>query len=163
MLWQKECLRHKRFIQADTIKMNDETTMPNPKTCLECGKPLGAGREDRKYCDDICRTTYNNRRRKENQLKEPATPYQPVSDFQKVFNILLSNRNILEMYELYVQEPYLSRDLVGKGFNPKFFTSEYQMDGVGIFKFCFDYGYHVTESGRVYIMERSEEIFLPYR
>jgi hypothetical protein len=41
----------------------------------------------------------------------------------------------------------------------KYFTSEYAMEGVGVFRFCFDYGYHITETGRVYIIGRPDEIF----
>ena len=139
--------------------MIDETTTENPKNCLECGQPLGAGRSDRKFCNDVCRTAFNNRRREENILKEPAEAFTPNPAFQKIFNILISNRNMLKMYDLYVEQPFLLRDMLGKGFNPKYFTSEYTLEGIGLFKFCFDYGYHITGDGRVYILERPEEIF----
>jgi hypothetical protein len=139
--------------------MIDESLTENPKTCLECGQPLGAGRSDRKFCNDVCRTAFNNRRREENMLREPAAAYLPKPTFQKVFDILVNNRNMLEMYDLYVEQPHLLRDLLGKGFNPKYFTSEYQLESGELFKFCFDYGYHVTDYGRVYILERPEEIF----
>lgn len=133
--------------------------MPKTKTCLECGQPLGAGREDRKYCDDICRTAYNNRRRKENLVNEPETDYRDKPAYQKVYAILLRNRELLELTALFKEEPYTFRDLLGKGLNPKYFTSEYEMPDAGTFRFCFDYGYHVTPEERVYIIERTEEIF----
>jgi hypothetical protein len=130
----------------------------NTKKCLECGEPLGAGRDDRKFCNDICRTAYNNRRRKEHPGRDQARAYGQNPAFDKVFSVLINNRNMLELHDLYVAEPYMLRDLLGKGFNLKYFTSEYAMDGVGVFRFCLDYGYHITESGKVYIIERPEEI-----
>src|ERR1700733_939599 len=117
--------------------MTDPITNENQKICLECGQPLGAGRSDRKFCNDVCRTAFNNRRREENILKEPAEAYTSKPAFQKIFNILISNRDMLEMYDLYVEQPYLLRDLLGKGFNPKYFTSEYSLEGGELFKFCF--------------------------
>jgi len=62
------------------------------------------------------------------------------------------------MFDLYKEPPYIFRDLLGKGFNPKYFTSECLIGGLA-FKFCFDYGYHVTENGQVYIEENRQEIF----
>lgn len=139
--------------------MKEDTISENVKTCLECSEPLGAGRDDRKFCNDICRTAYNNRRRRGIVLKDPAETQGQDPIFQKIFSVIASNRDLLEMHDLYVPEPYLLRDLLGKGLNLKYFTSEYVLDGVGVFKFCLDYGYHVTESGKVYILERPEEIF----
>ncbi|NVM66694.1 putative nucleic acid-binding Zn ribbon protein [Mucilaginibacter sp. SG538B] len=130
----------------------------NEKTCLECGQPLGAGRDDRKFCNDICRTAYNNRRRKGNQ-KEPEADHRDSPNFRKIYEILLSNRELLMMHSLYKDEPYMLRDLLGKGLNLKYFTSQYEMPEVGTFNFCFDYGYHITSTGRVYIEENVQEIF----
>jgi hypothetical protein len=138
--------------------MNELVISGNSKNCLECGEALGAGRDDRKFCNDICRTAYNNRRRKEHSARGRGQAYGQNPAFDKIFSVLISNRNMLELYDQYVAEPYMLRDLLGKGFNLKYFTSEYVMDGVGVFRFCLDYGYHITESGKVYIIERPEEI-----
>jgi predicted nucleic acid-binding Zn ribbon protein len=129
------------------------------KLCLECNEPLGPGREDRKFCNDVCRTAYNNRRRKEPAGKEPAEPSGDNPAFQHIYQILVKNRDTLMFYDCYKEEPHTIRDLQGHGFNLKYFTSEYHMEDIGIFKFCFDYGYHITEIGRVYIIEHSDEIF----
>lgn len=138
--------------------MNEISTTAHTKTCLECGQPLSAGREDRKYCNDICRTAYNNRRRKDEVTKTPGIQPSDNAQFQKIYGILLANRTTLMMWEHYNEPPYLLRDLLGKSFNLKYFTSECEIGGL-LFKFCFDYGYHVTPQGRVYIEERSSETF----
>ena len=138
--------------------MSEDKLVEPSRVCVECGKPVGPGRKDKKFCHDSCRTAYNNRRR-EQLLKAPAEAYTTKPAFQKVFDILINNRNLLEMHDLFVDQPYLLRDLLGQGFNPKYFTSEYTLKGGELFKFCFDFGYHTTTDGRVYILERPEEIF----
>ncbi|MDO3641341.1 hypothetical protein [Mucilaginibacter sp. L3T2-6] len=139
--------------------MNEINSEKPIKTCLECGDPLGPGREDRKFCNDICRTAYNNRRRKEPGREKPDKTSSENPAFQQVYQILVKNREILMLHDYYKEEPYFLRDLQGHGFNLKYFTSEYTLEGTGIFKFCFDYGYHIKESGRVYILKRPDEIF----
>lgn len=136
--------------------MKEDNPQSATKTCSECGNPLGPGRSDRKFCNDICRTAYNNRRRGDS-IAEPVISYRQEA-FEKIFKILTTNQEMLMMYDIYKEPPYMFRDLLGKGFNPKYFTSERLIEGL-LFKFCFDYGYHVTESGQVYIEESSEEIF----
>jgi predicted nucleic acid-binding Zn ribbon protein len=138
--------------------MNEINTEKPAKLCLECGDPLGPGREDRKFCNDVCRTAYNNRRRKEPSAQQPETSEDNPA-FQQVYQILVKNREILMLHDYYKEEPYQQRDLQGLGFNLKYFTSECTQEGIGIFKFCFDYGYHITGTGRVYIIERPDEIF----
>jgi predicted nucleic acid-binding Zn ribbon protein len=39
--------------------MPKHLTEMSEKNCLECSTPLGPGRSDRKFCNDICRTAYN--------------------------------------------------------------------------------------------------------
>lgn len=51
------------------------------------------------------------------------------------------------------------RDLVGKGFNPKFMTSEAEPTGSGkVYRFCFEYGYHLEKSGYTIIVCRRREV-----
>lgn len=138
--------------------MNDKIADIHTKVCLECSRPLGVGRDDRKFCNDSCRTAYNNRRRKENTAKEPEGLYKDNPDFRKIYEIILNNRNLLMMWDHFREPTYMLRDLIGKGFIPKYFTSECEIDGL-LFKFCFDYGYHITERGRIYIEEGPGEIF----
>ncbi|MCU0334487.1 MAG: hypothetical protein MUF62_05470 [Chitinophagaceae bacterium] len=53
------------------------------KQCLSCSKPL-KGRADKKFCDDYCRTQYNN------QLKA-----EDSAVMKRVNAILRSNRRLL--------------------------------------------------------------------
>ena len=137
----------------------------NEKHCRECGKRLGPGRRDRKYCDEFCKTAYNNRLRS-GTIAEPE-PYVPdnkgaereKSAFHKVYDILLENRvKLLNMYGLY--ERSLSLDEFNRfGINLKYHTSEYTDEYFGKpFKMCFDYGYHI-DGNQVYLTYSGNELF----
>src|ERR1700761_7063421 len=84
----------------------------------------------------------NQARKSQTKLSAKTQP------FQQVYQILVKNRDILMLHDCYKEEPYMLRDLQGLGFNLKYFTSEYSQEDIGIFRFCFDYGYHITDNGR---------------
>ena len=147
--------------------MTKETATENQKSCLECGQPLGAGRSDRKFCNDICRTAFNNRRRAdgiaENIATDEADPEQRSLDpdsaaIKKVQDILVSNRNkLMNMHSLYEASMSLN-EFYGFGVNLKYFTSEYKDDYYHeVFRMCFDYGYHI-DGERVYLIYSGAEI-----
>ena len=148
--------------------MSDTETLSNERKCLDCGAPLGAGREDRKYCDDSCKTNYNNRiRREKNKLKNTSVPAEPgpgelsVPDYiKRIQDIQLKNREILKtLCDDDKPGRIRLRDLIGKGFNLKFFTSETEPTGTGnIYRFCFEYGYRENEDGSVIIICRPREV-----
>jgi predicted nucleic acid-binding Zn ribbon protein len=140
--------------------MKEPTAEKPAKYCLECGKPIGASREDKKYCSNECRTDNNNERRK--QLS-PATIPDPLAvlaeqrDFKKVCEIILNNREILCYHSLYFGDEITLRDLLGKGFNLKYFTSVFTDENGFEHPCCFDYGYYLRDES-VYIIYRPEEI-----
>lgn len=126
------------------------------RKCKDCGAVLGPGREDRVYCDASCRTNYNNRRRKEQP--EVEGQLSVPNYITRIQEIQLKNRSILEglcTEELPGAIPM--RDLLGKGFNPKFFTSEAPTEQGIIYNFCFEYGYKVEE-GKAIIVCRKREV-----
>ncbi|HZY37400.1 MAG TPA: hypothetical protein VFE53_12160 [Mucilaginibacter sp.] len=133
------------------------------RRCKDCGTPLGPGREDRQYCDSACKTNYNNRRRRENletSLQQEPEQLSIPDYITRIQEIQLNNRRILE--GLCSEEKAGSirmRDLVGKGFNPKFYTSEAEPTGSGnVYRFCFEYGYRLEENGAAVIVCRKREV-----
>jgi hypothetical protein len=139
------------------------------RTCKDCGAVLGAGREDRQYCDDGCRTNFNNRKRRERQKKEVqsepklamAAPTLTIPEYiTRIQDILLTNRAILEsLCDEDNPRRMRFRDLIGKGFNYKYFTSETEPTSTGnIYRFCFEYGYRRDEEGMVIIICRKREV-----
>lgn len=119
------------------------------------------GRDDRLYCDAACKTNYNNRRRKENLKAAEEHEQLSVPEYiTRIQDILWTNRRIME--GLCSEEKagrIRMRDLVGKGFNTKFITSEAEPTESGkVYRFCFEYGYHLEENGFVLIVCRKREV-----
>jgi hypothetical protein len=139
------------------------------RKCKDCGTPLGPGREDRQYCNSACKTNYNNRRRKENQkasesLEEinpsPEPEQLSIPDYiTRIQEILLNNRRIMEGLCSEEKAGHIRmRDLIGKGFNTKFITSEAEPTESGrVYHFCFEYGYY-EENGFAIIICRKREV-----
>jgi hypothetical protein len=160
-------------LRVNNKKMEaNDTTEKVQRKCRDCGAELGPGREDRQYCDDGCRTNYNNRVRRERQkavldnapVPEPETfrPELSVPEYiTRIQDIILKNRKILESLCNEDKPGRIRlRDLIGKGFNTKFFTSETEPTGTGnIYRFCFEYGYREDEDGVVVIICRKREVY----
>jgi predicted nucleic acid-binding Zn ribbon protein len=140
----------------------EETNTEKPiKHCLECGNLIGASRKDKKYCSSECRTAYNNERRKQ---EKPAPVTDPIAvlaeqrEFKRIFELLLKNRDILYWHNLYLGDKIPLRDLLGKGFNLKYFTSVFTDKNGFEHRCCFDYGYYLHTDDHVYIIYRPDEI-----
>jgi len=138
------------------------------RTCRDCGAALGAGREDRQYCDDGCRANFNNRRRRETQKVISPGPDAEITKqsltvpeyITRIQDILLENRAIMEsLCDEEKPRRMRFRDLVGKGFNTKYFTSETEPTGTGnVYRFCFEYGYRRDDEGMVVVICRKREV-----
>lgn len=116
------------------------------KICVFCGFEL-KGRADKKFCDDQCRTSYNNR------LKNDTTFMRNIN------NLLRKNRRIM-------QECIQSRDgkarlgrkkLTEKGFNFSYHTHTYTTKAGATYIFCYEYGYLPLENDFVMLVKRNEE------
>lgn len=120
---------------------------PTPKQCLSCGKPI-KGRIDKKFCDDYCRTQYNN------QLKAEDTAV-----IKKINAVLRSNRRILERLipagEELTKCP--KQKLVDAGFNFHYFTHQYSNKKGNVYCFCYEYGYLPLEGDWMLLVKRVEK------
>ncbi|TSJ38907.1 hypothetical protein FO440_20630 [Mucilaginibacter corticis] len=142
--------------------MEPETLQTTQRNCKDCGAVLGPGRDDKLYCNNDCRTNYNNKKRKEMQISTDDQPILSVPEYiTRIQNIILNNRSILESLCTEDKVGRLrERDLVGKGFNTKYFTSEAEPTGTGnIYRFCFEYGYLINEDNRAIIVCRKREVY----
>ncbi|MEN0057152.1 MAG: hypothetical protein AAGC65_25970, partial [Mucilaginibacter sp.] len=95
--------------------MTAETPIDQNKNCQECGLPLGPGREDRKFCNDVCRTAFNNKRRSHSTIKNqsPQLFGKETTDTRKIYERLLKNREILYYHEQILGDEIAYRDLLG--------------------------------------------------
>lgn len=117
------------------------------KSCLSCQKVLH-GRTDKKFCNDYCRNTYNNR------LKTINNNY-----VRNVNNALLKNRRILE--SLLPVEEEMSKTTKSKmlqqGFQFKYITHTYSNKKGSVYFFCYEYGYLPLENDWYLVVKRKEE------
>lgn len=103
------------------------------KSCLEC-HALIFGRIDKKFCDDLCRTAYHNKRlRCENPEKK------------RVENILKKNWKILKRFSNQQDQPSIER-LRAEGFDFKYFTQSEIVGETMVNYKCFDIFYRIEKS-----------------
>src|SRR3546814_80620 len=95
------------------------------KTCPECGERV-MGRLDKKFCSDSCRVSHNNR------LNAPAIRY-----VRNVTHALMRNRRILQALNPTGKCKVAEEKMVQKGFDFRYFTSQYTTRGGAIYHYCF--------------------------
>jgi predicted nucleic acid-binding Zn ribbon protein len=106
--------------------------------CLDCGSPI-RGRSDKKFCDDQCRSTYNNR------IKEEITrAMRPVNA------ILRKNHSILSKLCLGKRIRLTKDDLLKHGYELNFHT-HLKIHNEQTYYFCYNYGY-VQLSNEVFVI-----------
>ena len=120
--------------------------MPTERFCLDCGSQL-QGRVDKKYCDDQCRSNYNNKLNSENSLL-----------VRQINSILKRNRKILEELNPSGKTKVTRRKILARGFDFSFFTNIYQTQGGKMYYFCYEYGYLYLENDEILLVKREESI-----
>lgn len=114
------------------------------KTCLECDEKI-IGRADKKFCDDSCRNTYNNK------LK--------VGDKNLVRNInnrLKKNYTILCELNPEGKVKVTKNTLLKKGFYFDLFTSIYTTKDDKQYFFCYNQGYLMLDNDYVLLVENKK-------
>ena len=116
--------------------------MHTDKSCRECGQTL-QGRADKKFCDDQCRSNFNNR---------------IYSDYdvgmRNINSILRRNRRILiAMVKAEGKAKVPKVKLADKGFNFRFFTHTYTTRRGTEYRLCYDYGYMPVENDYVLVVK----------
>lgn len=120
--------------------------MKDEKFCLECGEPI-KGRADKKFCDDQCRSNYNNK------LNSEVT-----AGMRNINNVLRKNRKILESAVYNDGKGRISKSkLTELGFNFKYFTHTYTTQKGTIYKLCYDYGYMPVENDYYVVVKFEKE------
>jgi hypothetical protein len=102
------------------------------RSCLHCSEPV-KGRIDKKFCDDQCRTAYNNR------LNSDSSAL-----VKNINNILRKNRRIMQ--ELLAgstegKSVVPNKKLQEKGYNFSYHTHTYKTKAGALYFFCYEYGY----------------------
>jgi len=110
--------------------------------CLECGTPL-KGRIDKKFCDDACRNSYNNRVNKDTK-----------NLIRNTNNRLRKNYRILEALNVKNKTKLSRSKLIEKGFDFNYFTSIYTTKTKSVYYFVYNQGYLRLENDYYLLIKR---------
>ncbi len=112
------------------------------KTCLECSEKI-VGREDKKFCSDGCRNSYNNK------INKDSTNFM-----RNVNNKLRKNYRILCELNTEGKSRTTRNKLMSKGFDFEFFTSILITKTGNTYHFIYDQGYRVLEDDFYMLVKR---------
>lgn len=118
---------------------------PCPKQCLQCTKKI-AGRTDKKFCNNHCRSSYHNH------------VYGDRSNYMRRVNgLLLRNRKILS--DLFLRSKggatVSLSELYLKGFSLTHYTHQQQKTKNQLFTYCYEYGYQITGNDCIKIIQQT--------
>lgn len=114
------------------------------RLCLECGEPF-KGRIDKKFCSDICRIAFNNRRNSDQ-----------IDYIRNINNILRKNRRILMSMNPTGKNKVSLGKLKAKGFDFDYFTSIYKTREGAQYYYCYDQGYLPIEKDWYLLVVKKE-------
>ncbi len=123
------------------------TSIPSTKICLACEKPL-KGRTDKKFCDDYCRSSYNNQLNNDHSVQ-----------VKRINGILKKNRRVLKSM-LSGKEDIAKttrQKLNEKGFSFNYFTNIYRNKKGDDYFFIYEFGYLPLENDWFLLVRRKEE------
>jgi hypothetical protein len=114
--------------------------------CLECGDTF-AGRRDKKFCCDQCRTAYFNKQNTDQ-----------TNFMRNINNILRKNRRILSQLNPYGKVTVSKGELLDEGFKFSYFTNEFRTQSGNVYRFCYEQGYLQLENGLITLVLRKEYV-----
>jgi hypothetical protein len=112
------------------------------KTCLECNEKI-VGREDKKFCSDGCRNSYNNK------INKDSTNYM-----RNVNNKLRKNYRILAEVNPEGKSKITKTKLSSKGFDFEYFTNILNTNTGNTYYFVYDQGYRNLEDDYILLVQK---------
>ena len=112
------------------------------KLCLNCNLPL-AGRTDKKFCDDACRSSYHSRN------SNAGLDY-----VRQINQCLKRNRKILLALSPEGKAKVSRKELLAQGFDFQCFTSIYKTEKQACYYFCYEMGYLLLEHDYVLLVRK---------
>jgi hypothetical protein len=114
------------------------------KTCLECGDKI-IGREDKKFCSDGCRNSFNNKINKDSN-----------NFMRNINNTLRRNYRILSELNTEGKSKTSRTKLLSKGFNFEFFTNQLQTKTGNTYYFVYNQGYLHLENDFFMLVKKNQ-------
>ncbi|WP_313806191.1 hypothetical protein [Flavobacterium sp.] len=112
------------------------------KLCLECRDRV-FGREDKKFCGDSCRNSYNNKQNKDS-----------TNLIRNINNKLRKNYRILLELNQHKNSKTTRNNLLLKGFDFAFFTSSCADKNGTVYYFLYNQGYCFLENDWLALTEK---------
>lgn len=119
------------------------------KPCPNCGQPV-LGRSDKKFCDDYCRNTHNNKQNSD-----------VTNHVRNINNILRRNRRILCELLAAHHAKVPEKVLIYAGYNFKYYTHASTCKSGEHTYYCYDYGYRQRD-GSCYLIAYQHSSYYPY-
>jgi len=104
------------------------------RNCPECSEKI-VGREDKKFCSDACRNSYNNKINKDS-----------TNLMRNVNNTLRRNYRILSEINADGKTKTTKAKLAGRGFDFNYFTNLLQTKTGNTYYFVYEQGYMPLEN-----------------
>ncbi len=120
--------------------------MTTPRKCIECDTPI-RGRIDKKFCNDTCRSSYNNKSKREAGFIE-----------RKINAILRKNKRILAKLIHREKSKTTKEELLFNGFNFYYFTNIYKTKQGKTYYFVYDFGYLKLENNEYALVKKKEYV-----
>lgn len=106
--------------------------------CLYCKEEI-VGRSDKKFCNVYCKSSYHYDKNKK----------QAPSFYRKVDAQLKLNRKLLGYYNKAGKSTIRAAELLGKGFDPNFFTHYWKNADGRVYLFVYEHGFlRLRENGK---------------
>lgn len=116
------------------------------RVCLECGREI-LGRRDKKFCDDACRSNYNNR-----------IGGELTHEMRRINTILKKNRKVLETLLGSESKVKVSgRKLKEMAFDFLYHTHTYTTQTGNTYQYCYEYGLLALESDFFLIVKKERK------
>jgi len=115
----------------------------NDRKCLQCYEQL-KGRADQKFCNDQCRSAFNN-----SQYVESNTVIKSIN------KILKKNYSILSTLYSAGKTSTSRSDLQKKGFCFDYFTFTNTTRNSNVNFFCYDHGFREQEPNKLILVHRN--------
>lgn len=127
----------------NSLRQMDNISPASERLCKDCFSPL-LGRADKKFCNDFCRSNYNNRINSDK-----------LKSVRSINLILQKNRAILETLSTKNRTKISATKLMSRGFNLTFHTHTYKSPKGTFYFFCYEYGY-VALANQQFLIIRKE-------
>lgn len=110
--------------------------------CIECGEKI-VGRADKKFCDDACRNSFNNKQNSDS-----------TNFMRNVNNKLRKNFRILSSINKDGKIKTTKTKLTSKGFDFDFFTQVVVYKNSAEYRFVYNQGYRFLEEDWVLLVRK---------